>query len=290
MKHANEEPQAVLDETVRRRLAALLDDVPARRAAPVEPALPPVPDRGLVRCEPRAPAAPDDDTPPAAGRGGAVARRAWAFGRQHATLVGVILLGACLWAGYTAAQARSTEVPASPEVSVTAAATVTPSSSPTPDMTPAQIQVHVIGGVKNPGVVDVPEGARVGDVLQAAGGLAKNGDPGELNLAAPAVDGSQIVVGTKAKPRGEVRVGGEAAGAPGAGSPGSSNASASGTISLNTANAAQLETLPGVGPVTAAKIIAWREAHGKFTNVTELQEVPGIGPKTYAEIAPHVRV
>ena len=297
MKRTNDAPQ-VLDETVRRRLAALLDDVPARRAAPdgQTEVTDPFPAFGGGAPEPPASAphlVDDDDPKSAASRGASAAKRAWAFGRQHATLVGVILLGACLWAGYTAAQARSTQIDTSPPVSVTAAPTVTPSGSPpAPSVAPLRIQVHVIGGVKKPGVVEVPEGARIGDVLQAAGGLAKNGDPGELNLAEPAVDGSQIVVGTKTKPRGEVRMGGESVETSGGAAPGSSGpgAATSGMISLNTATAAQLETLPGVGPVTASKIIAWREAHEKFTDVSELQEVSGIGPKTYAEIAPHVRV
>jgi competence protein ComEA len=61
-------------------------------------------------------------------------------------------------------------------------------------------------------------------------------------------------------------------------------------LDLNMATAQELDTLPGVGPVTAAKIISWREEHGRFSRVEELQEVDGIGPKTYAELAPHVRV
>ena len=96
------------------------------------------------------------------------------------------------------------------------------------------------------------------------------------------VDGSQVVIGTRGKPRGEVRGdGGDA----GAGSPGETA-----TVSLNTATLEQLDTLPGVGPVTAQKILDWRKLHGRFSAVTELQEVDGIGPKTYADIAPNVRV
>jgi len=331
MKHTNQE---VLDETVRRRLAALIEDVPARRAAPEEtgPSGPPAGQAVPLVERSGSPAEPDDDLPVVVraadiggvdvaeapprewydpvepdeeatvlGRGKAVALKAWAFGRQHATVIGIVVLGACLWAGYTAAQARSTQVSPPAAVSVTSP-TATPgglaSSAPASSAPVAPIRVHVIGGVATPGVVEVPADARVGDVIKAAGGVSKDGDPGELNLAAPAVDGSQIVVGTKAKPRGEVRLSGTdaVAGSSGGGSSGSgtsSSTSASATsaqVSLNTATAAELETLPGVGPVTAQKILAWRDEHQKFTNIAELQEVSGIGAKTYAQIAPHVRL
>ena len=131
------------------------------------------------------------------------------------------------------------------------------------------------------------------DAIEAAGGLRAGARLGDLNLAQPLVDGQQLVVGKDSGGRSEVRGG---AGAPGGGgSPGS--AGAAGTtgnpgspLDLNTATAVQLDTLPGVGPVTATKIIAWREEHGRFSRVEELQEVSGIGPKTYAEIAPHCRV
>jgi competence protein ComEA len=117
------------------------------------------------------------------------------------------------------------------------------------------------------------------DAITAAGGLTDDADPGELNLAAVVADGSQLVIGDRASPRGELRPAG-----------GGEDGDGAAKVSLNTAGQAQLETLPGVGPVTAQKIVAWREQHGKFTKVAELQEVDGIGPKTYAELEPHVRV
>ncbi len=144
--------------------------------------------------------------------------------------------------------------------------------------------MHVLGAVQRPGVVELADGSRVEDAIRAAGGLARTADPAELNLAAVVADGAQIVIGTRSKPRGEVRGPGGTSGAAGGSSGGG------GTVSLNTATLEQLDTLPGIGPVTAQKILDWRNKHGRFTAVSELQEVDGIGPKTYADIAPNVRV
>jgi competence protein ComEA len=140
----------------------------------------------------------------------------------------------------------------------------------------------VLGAVRHPGLVKLGENSRVQDAIDAAGGLARRADPGELNLAQPLADGQQLVIGTKGDPAGEVRNGGES----GTGS----GSSATSTLDLNHANQAQLEELPGVGPVTAQAILTWRQQHGRFNRIEELQEVDGIGPKTYAQIAPHVRV
>ncbi len=189
----------------------------------------------------------------------------------------VVLLVGCGWTAYSLLQARSTPVAVAAVPSVL--------SSPTASATPVpRVLVHVLGAVRRPGLVELEEGGRVADALALAGGLTAAADPGELNLAAVVADGSQLVIGTRGKPRGELRGDGAGAGAgPGSGS-------APGKVSLNTATLQQLDTLPGVGPVTAQRILDWREQHGRFNSVTELQEVDGIGPKTYADIAPNVRV
>jgi competence protein ComEA len=145
--------------------------------------------------------------------------------------------------------------------------------------------VHVIGAVVKPGVVRLPQGARVEEVLAAAGGLRGDADPAELNLAAVVSDGTQIIVGTKASPRGEVREGSTSSGSLSTGT-----ATVGTIVDLNTATLAQLDTIPGVGPVTAQAILDYRTKHGRFSRVEELQEVDGIGTKTYAQIAPHVRL
>ncbi|MEN0071286.1 MAG: ComEA family DNA-binding protein [Propionicimonas sp.] len=259
-------PEPALSDVVRRRLAALLDEVPARRAiGPDELDAPP------PAVPAPAPAQAWDVTarssPPVLW-----ARAAWEFSRHHLVAVGVVLLTGCLWAGYNVLQARSTPVaPVAPP-------SVVASASPSPSATPRRILVHVLGAVGRPGVVSLPEGSRVQDAIAAGGGLTDAAAPAELNLAAVLADGAQLVIGDSRSPRGEVR------GATAGGS------AAPGELSLNTATQAELEELPGVGPVTAARIIAWREQHGRFSSVEELQEVDGIGPKTYSQLAGHVRV
>ena len=138
--------------------------------------------------------------------------------------------------------------------------------------------VQVIGQVRRPGLVRLPPGSRVADALRLAGGLVRGGSSGGLNLARPVVDGEQIVVGP------DVPV----ASAPGPG--GSAGSGADLVVDLNTATAEDLDSLPGVGPVTAAKILDWRTAHGRFATVDQLREVAGIGAKTFERLKPHVRV
>ena len=194
--------------------------------------------------------------------------------------VGWLLRAKAVPIAVAAAPATATISVPSATPSTLASATPTPS----PPVT-ATILVHVIGAVVSPGLLKLPQGARVADALAAAGGLRSDADPAELNLAAVVSDGSQIVIGTKSAPRGEVREGSTSSGAGSAGA-----ATAAAVIDLNTATLAQLDTLPGVGPVTAQAILDYRTKHGRFTKVEELQEVDGIGTKTYAQIAPHVRV
>lgn len=139
------------------------------------------------------------------------------------------------------------------------------------------VVVDVAGKVRRPGVVTLPAGSRVVDALRKAGGARARVDLSALNLARVLADGEQVLVGV-APPAG---VAPAAASASGAGSSGP-------LVNLNTAAQGELEALPGVGPVTAGKILQWREEHGAFTAVDDLLEVDGIGEKTLADIAPHV--
>lgn len=143
---------------------------------------------------------------------------------------------------------------------------------------PMPVVVHVAGAVVAPGVHELPPGSRVIDAVEASGGLTPDADAGSINLAAPLVDGAQVYV-----PRaGEVAVPPVAIQA----EPGAS----AGPIDINTADATQLETLPGVGPATAAAIIDHRERHGPFASVEGLLDVRGIGEAKLAALRDLVRV
>jgi competence protein ComEA len=128
--------------------------------------------------------------------------------------------------------------------------------------------VDVEGAVRRPGLVRLPPGSRVSDAVVRAGGLTRNASRAGVNLAAPVSDGEQVLV--------------PAAGA--AAAAGGAPPSAAGPVSLSTATAEQLDTLPGIGPVTAQKIVDFRTQHGPFTSVEGLDAIPGIGPARIAEL------
>ncbi len=128
--------------------------------------------------------------------------------------------------------------------------------------------VHVVGQVTRPGLYELPAGSRLVDAIAAAGGFTASADQAELNLAQVIEDGQQIVV--------------LAQGAPPASSTGL--AGSNGTVDINTADATALETLDGIGPSLAQRILDYRTAHGGFRTVNDLQSVPGIGPKKFAAI------
>ena len=145
------------------------------------------------------------------------------------------------------------------------------SAGSTSPVTPGAVVVHVVGAVAAPGVQRLPAGARVVDAIEAAGGAAADADLARVNLAAALVDGQQVVVlrPGEAPPL--------AAGAPGGGA-GAAGASAEGAlVNINTASAAELDELPGVGPTTAEAIIAHRDRNGPFISVDDLLDVRGIG-------------
>jgi competence protein ComEA len=133
------------------------------------------------------------------------------------------------------------------------------------------ITVHVAGAVRSPGVVQVAAGGRVGDAVAAAGGVMPDADLALVNLAAPLADGQQVVVpATSAEGTGAVAV--------------------DGRVHLNLAGAAELEALPGVGPVLAGRIVAYREEYGPFVVVEDLLDVPGIGEAKLAALREAVLV
>jgi len=142
------------------------------------------------------------------------------------------------------------------------------------------LHVHAAGAVMAPGVVEVPAGSRVTDVVAAAGGAAADADLNGVNLAAPVADGERVYV-----PRhGEVVTGPAVAGT----SKGDRDDNV--IVNINEANETQLESLPGVGPATAKAIVDYRNQHGRFRSVDDLLNVRGIGPSKLEQIKPHARV
>ena len=130
-----------------------------------------------------------------------------------------------------------------------------------------ELVVHVVGAVRRPGLYRLPQRSRVADAVARAGGSTRRADLSLVNLAAPLADGIQVVVPARAS---------AAAGAGGGQGTGAGSAPA-GPVHLNTATLEQLDALPGVGPVTAQKILDYRQKHGAFTSLEELDAIPGIG-------------
>jgi competence protein ComEA len=142
--------------------------------------------------------------------------------------------------------------------------------------TSSTVVVSVVGPVARPGLVTLPAGARIADALEAAGGLLPDADPSSVNLAAVVADGQQVVVGVP--------------GAAPATAAAGDGATSGGVVNLNTAGIAELDALPGIGPVLAQRIVDHRTREGPFSSVDQLDDVPGIGPSIFAELADLVGV
>ncbi|MFJ4220936.1 helix-hairpin-helix domain-containing protein [Curtobacterium luteum] len=205
----------------------------------------------------------------------------------------VIVLGTRSPGGGSAAEVVVSDAPSAEPSSTAGGATAVGSPTGTgPDAstaTPSVVVVHVAGAVGRPGVVTLPAGSRVTTALERAGGAARDADLARVNLARPLVDGEQVYVprvGETDVPIAVPDAGAGSADVPG--TPGSTGADA--VVDLNAADAATLETLPGIGPALAERILAWREEHGRFAAVEDLLDVSGIGDAKFADLQPRVRV
>ncbi|MFC2054121.1 helix-hairpin-helix domain-containing protein [Chloroflexota bacterium] len=146
-----------------------------------------------------------------------------------------------------------------------------------PPPTSAPIIVHIVGAVLDPGVYSLPTNSRQQDAIEAAGGFLSDANPQALNLAAPLQDGDRIIVPTMPSDTP---------------TPATNTSkstivelpSSNTLININTASQADLENLPGIGPVKAKTIIAYREINGIFGLIEDIQKVPGIGPKTFENL------
>ncbi|WP_245730790.1 ComEA family DNA-binding protein [Micromonospora pallida] len=200
--------------------------------------------------------------------------------RALAAVAAVVVLGAGFWAWRSRPQVEPVPAPSASAALPADAAPAPPSGSGA-----AELVVAVAGRVRRPGLVRLPAGARVADAIEAAGGAQPGVDVALLNLARRVTDGELILVGVTPPPG----AGPTAAGAaPGAGGPGAP--AAGGKVNLNTATVAQLDTLPGVGPVLAQRIIDHRDRQGGFRSVGDLRQVEGIGDARYEQLKDLVTV
>lgn len=182
---------------------------------------------------------------------------------------------------------RAASAPSAPAVVLPEPSATTPAPASS-DAPATVVWVHVVGQVAAPGLVELPSGSRVADAVAAAGGALPDADLAVVNLAAVVVDGAQV----------RVPAPGEPAPAPGQGAGGAGPVSGAGAggaaggaqVDLNAATAAELEALPGIGPVLADRIVAWRTEHGPFADVESLEDVPGIGPALLAGLRDQARV
>ncbi|PZS13358.1 MAG: hypothetical protein DLM57_17015 [Pseudonocardiales bacterium] len=203
----------------------------------------------------------------------AVVTGAWVLSsRPHALAVGSTGADPAAVAAARSAAAAGTSLTPEPTRDPASASAARGSAAPT-------LVVDVAGKVRHPGLYRLPAGSRVADAVQAAGGALPGVDLTALNLAAKIADGQQITVGMTAV-------------APGAGGPGPgvSPSQVAAPVDLNSATLAQLETLPGVGPVLGQHILDWRAAHGQFSTIDQLRDVIGIGDIKFAALRSQVTV
>ncbi len=153
-----------------------------------------------------------------------------------------------------------------------------------PSSTPEPISVYITGAVERPGVYQVPRDSRLVEVIAAAGGLLEGADITTLNLAEKSEDEQQInIPGNAEIPTPQLVIGG-------GGLLVTPTPPVGGLVNINTADAALLETIPGIGPTVASRIVAYREENGPFERVEDLTKVAGIGPETLEQIRPYVTV
>lgn len=211
------------------------------------------------------------------------------FTVQHVVVVVAVVAGFACLAAWWAVSSRPSEL----QPITSPARSASPSAGPEGPQTPGasaaptgDVVVDVSGKVRKPGIVTLRAGSRVADALKRAGGAKSGVDLASLNLARVLVDGEQILVGVEPVQAAPPDTGTPSAGAgpaPPGGAPGA-------LVNLNTATMEQLDTLPGVGPVTAQSILDWRAEHGRFSAVDELLEVKGIGEATLADLRDRVTV
>jgi competence protein ComEA len=186
-----------------------------------------------------------------------------------AAVVAVVVIGGvAMWR-------RGTEARVAPPAVAPPTTAAVPSSTPSPVAAQGSLLVHVAGAVRRPGLYDLVAGARVADAIEAAGGALRRAQLDALNLAETLADGQKV----------EVPVPGEGLTGP---LPSPAASTASTPVNVNLADQAALESIPGIGPVTAGAILEYRAQIGSFTSIEQLLDVSGIGPATLESMRPYV--
>ena len=209
--------------------------------------------------------------------------------RQAYVYVGLALVVAVLGARYLFSSRAAAPAGGQSLLGLASYAPSPSSSTPSSLASPQEVVVYVCGAVRRPGVYHLAPGARVADLLAAAGGARPKAALQAVNLAAKLLDGQQVVVPLRGATGSTVTAVAGAAGSTTA-TAGSSGTGAAAPVDLNTATLEQLDALPGVGPATAQKIIDYRTANGGFKSVDDLKNVSGIGDAKFATLQPLVTV
>jgi len=191
--------------------------------------------------------------------------------RRHLKAVGLLLSAAAIASIWLLSQSRAHEARLPTTKPPIGSKLPSDFAMSTPAPTDQNVVVDVAGRVKHPGVYKLTAGSRAVDAVAAAGGVLPGTDLTTINLAQHVEDGDQIIVGVDVA------------------SPAGRSVSTSGKLSLNRATMQDLDALPGVGPVLAARIVAWRHAHGRFKTIEDLRKVSGVGDAKFADLRPLVR-
>jgi competence protein ComEA len=216
-------------------------------------------------------------------------------GRAGAIALAVVGVIAVLVTVFTLVRDKTPPVASAKLPPVEMVSSAGPTPGPAPPNADGPVVVSVVGLVHKPGLVTLAPGARIADALTAAGGATDGADLIGLNMARRVTDGEQIIVGIVAAPGQPAAMGSSVSSGPATAAPPDTPASGKtsapgGLVDLNAATVEELDTLPGIGPVTAAAIIAWRDANGRFTSVDQLGDVDGIGPARLEKLRDLVRV
>jgi len=196
------------------------------------------------------------------------------------TLLNLIIVGGLLLY-LRRPSAEPIEIAPPPTATPVPSATPAPTPTPAPTSTPVILYVYVSGAVRHPDVYALADGSRVKQAVEAAGGFTANADSDRINLAAPVVDGQQIYVATKGEENPVVPTPPPRPTPTPVPTSASSQPAPGGKVNINTASAAELETLPRIGPSMAQRIIDYRQQNGPFKSIEDIKNVRGIGDATF---------